>query len=152
MTHGMISAPQPEAVEAALETFQAGGNAVDAAVACALVQTVVDPQMCGIAGFGSCQLYLPEHDLHTTFDFHGRSPLSTTPNMWAHLIEREAHDGWGFILRGRVNEFGYAAITTPRTLAALDEMLRRFGTKPIGELIEQEGRVKKGWFPKNPNR
>ena len=22
----------------------------------------------------------------------------------------------------------------------------------IGELIEQEGRVKKGWFPKNPNR
>ena len=136
MTHGMISAPQPEAVEAALETFQADGNAVDAAVACALVQTVVDPQMCGIAGFGNCQLYLPEHDLHTTFDFHGRSPLSTTPNMWAHLIEREAHDGWGFILRGRVNEFGYAAITTPRTLAALDEMLRRFGTKPIGELIE----------------
>ncbi len=22
----------------------------------------------------------------------------------------------------------------------------------IGDLIEQEGRVKKGWFPKNPNR
>ena len=22
----------------------------------------------------------------------------------------------------------------------------------IGELIEQQGRVKKGWFPKNPNR
>ena len=94
MTHGMISAPQPEAVEAAIETFQAGGNAVDAAVTCALVQTVVDPQMCGIAGFGNCQLYLPDLALHTTFDFHGRSPLSTTPDMWEHLIEHEALDGW----------------------------------------------------------
>ena len=136
MTHGMISAPQPEAVEAALEVFATGGNAVDAAVACALVQTVVDPQMCGIAGFGNAQLYLPECGVHTTLDFHGRSPLATTPEMWEHLIEHEALDGWGFILKGRVNEFGYGAITTPRTLAALDAMLRRFGTKTIGELIE----------------
>ena len=136
MTHGMISAPQPEAVEAALEVFASGGNAVDAAVACALMQTVVDPQMCGIAGFGNAQLYLPECGVHTTLDFHGRSPLATTPEMWEHLIEHEALDGWGFILKGRVNEFGYGAITTPRTLAALEAMLRRFGTKTIGELIE----------------
>ena len=53
MTHGIISAPQPEAVEAGALAFKAGGNAIDAAIACALVQTAVDPQMCGIAGFGS---------------------------------------------------------------------------------------------------
>ena len=57
MTHGMISAAQPEAVEAGLEALEAGGNAVDAAVATALVQTAVDPQMCGIAGFGSLHVY-----------------------------------------------------------------------------------------------
>ena len=125
MTHGIISAPQPEAVEAALEVFASGGNAVDAAVACALVQTVVDPQMCGIAGFGNAQLYLPVRGVHTTLDFHGRSPLAATPEMWEHLIEHEALHGWGFILKGRVNEFGYGAITTPRTLAGLDAMLRR---------------------------
>ena len=60
MTHGMVSAAQPEAVEAGVEALKAGGNAVDAAVATALVQTVVDPQMCGIAGFGSLQVYDPE--------------------------------------------------------------------------------------------
>ncbi len=59
MTTGMVSAPQPEAVEAGLDVLKAGGNVVDAAVSAALVQTVVDPQMCGIAGFGSMHVCLP---------------------------------------------------------------------------------------------
>ena len=136
MTRGMISAPQPEAVEAAADILRAGGNAVDAAIACAIVQTAVDPQMCGIAGFGSIHLYMPKLGVHTTFDFHGRSPLATRAEMWEHLIEHEALDGWGFILKGRVNEFGYGAITTPRTLAALAEVLERFGTKSLSELMQ----------------
>ena len=136
MTQGMVSAPQPEAVEAGLEALEAGGNAVDAAIATALVQTVVDPQMCGIAGFGNLHVYLPGQNVHTTLDFHGRSPLAVRPDMWADLIEREAEDGWGFILKGRVNELGYGAISTPRTLAALDEALNRWGTRPLAELLQ----------------
>ncbi len=59
MTHGMVCAPQPEAVEAGTDVLRKGGNAVDASIACALVQTAVDPLMCGIGGFGSMHLYLP---------------------------------------------------------------------------------------------
>ena len=44
----MVVAPQPEAVEAGIEILRAGGNAVDAAIATAFVQGVVDPLMCGI--------------------------------------------------------------------------------------------------------
>ena len=55
-----IVAPQPEAAEVGAEVLRDGGNAVDAAVAAALVQTVVDPQMCGLAGFGTMQIYLPQ--------------------------------------------------------------------------------------------
>ena len=51
----MIVAPQPEAAEAGADILRSGGNAVDAAMACALVQGVVDPMMCGLAGFGSEQ-------------------------------------------------------------------------------------------------
>ena len=59
MTRGMIVAPQPEAVEAGAMVLKEGGNAIDAGIACAFVQGVVDPQMTGIAGFGSLQAYLP---------------------------------------------------------------------------------------------
>ena len=57
MTDGMISAPQPEAVEAGIEVLKAGGNLIDATVCAALVQTAVDPQMCGIAGFGNTDIF-----------------------------------------------------------------------------------------------
>jgi len=136
MTHGMVTAPQPEAVEAGLECLREGGNAVDAAIAAALVQTVVDPQMCGIAGFGTFHVYMPSRHVHTTLDFHGRSPLGVRPDMWQHLVLREAEDGWGFILKGRVNELGYSAITTPRTLSAFDVALKRFGTRSLRDLLQ----------------
>lgn len=135
MTHGMISAAQPEAVEAGLEAFKAGGNAVDAAIATALVQTAVDPQMCGIAGFGSLHVYNPAKRIHACLDFHGRAPLKVTPDMWEHLLVGEAENGFGFLLEGRVNEIGYGAITTPMTLRALDEASRRFGTMKLADLI-----------------
>ncbi len=135
-THGMVSAAQPEAVEAGLAAFKAGGNAVDAAIATALVQTAVDPQMCGIAGFGSLQVYDPAKGLHVVHDFYGRAPRAVKPDMWQHLLIGEAEDGFGFHLEGRVNEMGYGAIATPMTLKGLSEALRRYGTLPLGELLE----------------
>ncbi|MBU2534027.1 MAG: gamma-glutamyltransferase family protein [Alphaproteobacteria bacterium] len=132
----MISAPQPEAVEAGLDIFKAGGNVVDAAIGAALVQTAVDPQMCGIAGFGSCHLYLADRDIHEIIDFHGRAPIATRPDMWQDLIVRECDDGFGFILKGEVNEVGYQSMTTPMTLRAFDDALSRYGSRTLAELLE----------------
>lgn len=136
MTSAMVSAAQPEAAEAAADILRAGGNVVDAAIGAALVQTVVDPQMCGIAGMGCMHLYLPARGVHTTIDFHGRSPAAVRPDMWADRIEREAEDGCGFILRDRENELGYQAVTTPMTLRAFDLALRQYGTKSLAELLQ----------------
>ncbi len=136
MKHGMVSAPQPEAAEAGLDVLAAGGNVVDAAIAAALVQTAIDPQMCGVAGFGSMHIHLPAQGVHTFIDFHGRAPLATRPDMWADLIVRECDDGFGFVLRGDVSEIGYQSMTTPLTIRALDDALRRFGTRTLADLIE----------------
>ena len=130
----MVSAPQPEAVEAGLDILEDGGNVIDAAIGAALVQTVVDPQMCGIAGFGSCHLRLAD-GTHTLIDFHGRAPLATTPEMWEHLIVRECDDGFGFVLKGEVNEIGYQSMTTPLTLRAFDQVLGRWGSRPMADLL-----------------
>ena len=52
--------------------------------------------------------------------------------------------GWGFVIWSLYTENLFFSI-----------FLGVFGFSCLwstGELIEQEGRVKKGWFPKNPNR
>ena len=136
MVKCMISAPQPEAVEVGLEVFKKNENVMDAAIAAAMVQTVVDPQMCGIAGFGSMQIMMPGKGVNTFIDFHGKAPLAVKSDMWAHLIERECDDGFGFVLKGRPNEFGYLSMTSPMTLRAFAQALSLYGTLPLSEVME----------------
>lgn len=131
----MISAPQPEAVEAGAVALKNGGNAVDAAITCALVQGVVDPQMCGIAGFGSLQVYIRNGD-HYFIDFHGRAPSAVTDDMWEDLIEGEAPDGFGFILKGNVNDVGYQSITVPGSLKAYYEAHSKHGKLSWKEVVQ----------------
>ncbi|MGE0422014.1 MAG: gamma-glutamyltransferase family protein [Reyranellaceae bacterium] len=132
----MIVAPQPEPAEAGAEILRAGGNAVDAAIACALVQGVVDPLMCGIAGFGSCGIYMPGKKFHGYIDAHAPAPLSARPEMWEHLIEGEARDGYGFILKGRVNDIGYQSICAPTNLRMYHDAQREHGALPWEQVVE----------------
>jgi gamma-glutamyltranspeptidase/glutathione hydrolase len=132
---GMVVAPQPEAVEAGALALQRGGNAIDAAIACAFTQGAVDPQMCGIAGFGSLQIYMPKRGVHCGIDFHARCPAATTPTMWEHLILGQARDGFGFLLKDQVNEVGYQAIGIPGSLKAYAEALAEFGTMDLADIM-----------------
>ena len=128
-THNaMIVTAQPEASEAGARVLMKGGNAIDAAMTAALVQGVVDPQMCGIAGFGNCQIFMPGKGVHTCIDFHGKTPLAATPDMWQDQLISETRDGFGYVLRDHVNDVGYQAITTPGSLMAYAEAVREFGT------------------------
>jgi gamma-glutamyltranspeptidase/glutathione hydrolase len=55
--------------------------------------------------------------------------------MWADRIIAETEDGYGFILKDRVNEIGYQSITTPMTLRAFQTVLNEFGTRDFSSLI-----------------
>ncbi|MFT5172888.1 MAG: gamma-glutamyltranspeptidase/glutathione hydrolase [Gammaproteobacteria bacterium] len=135
-TNAMIVAAQPEAAEAGAKVLMRGGNAVDAAMAAALVQGVVDPQMCGIAGFGNCQIYMPGRGVHTCIDFHGKTPLAATPDMWLHLLEGETRDGFGFIVKDEINDLGYQSITAPGSLLAYFEAVRDFGSFDWPDVVQ----------------
>ena len=96
----MIVAPQPEATEAGLSVLEAGGNALDAVIACAFTQGVVDPLMCGIGGMGILHLYDPASGKSLVLDGAASCPAACRPEMWAPLFERECPDGYGYVLRG----------------------------------------------------
>ncbi|QIL69061.1 gamma-glutamyltransferase [Diaphorobacter sp. HDW4B] len=132
----MVSCAQPEAAESGIEILKAGGNAVDAAVACALAQTVVDPLMCGIAGFGTAAVYMPGKSTHEYFDFHSPAPLAAREDMWEALLEGETKDGFGFILKGAVNDIGPQSIAVPATLKGLYEMHAAHGKLPWSVVVE----------------
>src|SRR3977135_3359537 len=133
---GMIVAAQAEAAEVGALMLRAGGNAVDAAIACALVQGVVDPLMCGVAGFGSMAVYLPDRRHHGYIDFPAPAPGRATPQMWEPLIEGEARDGYGFILKGRVNDIGYQSICAPANLKMYYEAHKEHGSLPWSRIVE----------------
>ncbi len=126
----MIVCPQPEASETGADILRMGGNAIDAAVACAFAQGVVDPLMCGIAGFGSMAVYRSETGKTEYLDFHARAPLSAHADMWADLVEGETRDGFGFVLKGQINDIGYQSICAPPALRAYAEGHAKYGKLP----------------------
>ena len=132
----MISAAQPEAAEAGARVLMEGGNAVDAAVAAAFTQCVVDPLMAGIAGYGTLQIAMPDRGVHTCVDFCARAPAAARPDIWADLQVNETPDGYAFVVAGNVNEAGYQSIGTPGTLAGLAHALSRYGTWSFADALE----------------
>lgn len=144
----MIVAPQPIAVEEGAKVLAAGGNAIDAAVACALVQGIVSPQMCGIGGY----LILTMHRAAGTpesaigLDAPALAGSKVTPDMWVDAFIRPNPDGWGYFLKGKVNDIGYTSICTPGTVKGLAAMLSRWGTWPWERVIEPAIRIAEEGF------
>ena len=133
--NGMITAPQPLAVDTGAKVLADGGNA-DAAVAAAFVQMVVTPRSCGIGGFGMMNIHTAATGQETMLDFHGKAGAKAQPGMWEGDIVRENPSGYGYTLKDQVNERGYQAITTPGTVAGLYKASTEHGTMPWRDLIQ----------------
>jgi len=131
----MIVCPQPQAAEIGLEVMRRGGNAVDAAVTCAFVQSVIDPQMCGLGGGGVMLVHSPKAG-DTLLEFYPVAGSLVREDQWERIFIREAADRYGYVLEGWVNDVGYQSVCVPGTVAGLFEALTRFGTVSWAEAIE----------------
>ncbi|HEX3348951.1 MAG TPA: gamma-glutamyltransferase family protein [Acetobacteraceae bacterium] len=143
----MIAAPQPEAVEAGAAVLAHGGSAVDAALACAFTQGVVDPLMCGVGGFGVLQVHDPRTGRTEVFDGLSTCPGAASEGMWTARFQRECPDGFGYVVDGNVNELGRTAVTTPGILRVFAAAHAVFGRRPWRELFGPAiGFATDGWI------
>jgi gamma-glutamyltranspeptidase/glutathione hydrolase len=142
----MIVAPQPEAVEAGADMLRAGGNALDAVLAAAFTQGVVDPLMSGIGGLGSLQVFDPASGKHVVYDGLSCCPAAVRPEMWQGIFVGECSDGFGFIVKGGVNEIGRTSVTTPAIMRLVGAAHAEFGTKPWAALPQAAiAHAEAGW-------
>lgn len=109
-----LSTAHPLATKVGLAVLQRGGNAADAAVAVALALAVVRPQSGNLGGGGFA----------TYFDV-------TTRGVWV-LDFRETAPR----LAGKDMRTGAAAAGVPGTVAGLEALHARFGSRPWKELAE----------------
>jgi gamma-glutamyltranspeptidase / glutathione hydrolase len=142
----IIVAPQPHAAEIGLEVMRRGGNAVDAAVTCAFVQGVMDPQMCGIGGCGVMLIHGPKSG-DALLEFYSTAGSRTREDQWEKLFIREAADRYGYVLEGAVNDVGYQSVGVPGTVAGLHEALMRFGTISWDQAIAPAVPLARDGFP-----
>jgi gamma-glutamyltranspeptidase/glutathione hydrolase len=125
----------------------AGGNALDAVLACAFTQGVVDPLMCGIGGLGTLQIYDPSSGRHLVLDGLSTCPAACRADMWAADFEGECADGYGYMVKAAANELGHRAVTTPGILRVFAAAHAAFGCTKWEKLFDAAiGFAEQGWM------
>lgn len=119
---GMVVTPQPLAAEAGIAVLRAGGNAVDAAVAASAVLMVTVPMHTGLGG-DAIWLVRPPGGPALAVNASGKSARRLDLE-WARASA--AHDG----------DRGAWAVTVPGAVAGWVDVLARFGTMGLDELLE----------------
>lgn len=132
---GMVATVDPIATQAGVDALQAGGNAIDAAVATALMLGVVDGQNSGIGG--GCFLTLRLAD-GRVFAIDGRetAPAGATRDMYL----RNGH------AVPALSQHGALSVGVPGQLAALSYISTNFGKLPIARHLEAAAAVAEAGF------
>lgn len=127
-TMHMVSAANPLASQAGLDVLEAGGTAMDAAVAVQFMLNLVEPESSGIGG-GAFLLYWDASEKQLlTYDGREKAPMSATPEYFF------GDDGkpkkWSEALTGGLS------VGVPGTLRLLEVAHAEHGLAPWGSLIQ----------------
>lgn len=117
---GAAASEHPLVTRAALDVLEKGGNAVDAAVAAALMAGVVSPSSSGLGGGGFAMVSRPGTPEPTVLDFREFAPKG----VQAEVLDR----------RPLAPEERGHLVGVPGEARGLDELIRRFGKRRWAEL------------------
>jgi gamma-glutamyltranspeptidase / glutathione hydrolase len=118
---GVVATESPAAGRVGQRVLDRGGNAVDAAVATVFALNVARPQSCGIGG-GGFAVYRRADARVATVDFRERAPFRFTPRT---LTPPGLHRSFT----------GHLTVGVPGTVAGMDLLLRRYGTRTLAQSI-----------------
>jgi gamma-glutamyltranspeptidase / glutathione hydrolase len=131
-SRGMVVTNHPLASAAGAEMLAAGGNAIDAAIAALFTLTVVEPMMVGLLGGGIAHIRLAK-GRHVAIDNQSRAPFATGPETYR--ADPNAPPGTMDAI-GRANALGPTAVAAPGNLKGWCEVLERFGTLSLADVME----------------
>lgn len=135
--HGIVASQHHLASRVGAEVLEAGGNAVDAAVATALVLGVVEPWMSGIGGGGFMLVGEAATGLVHEVDFGMLAPRGIDPDHYPLVEGYSGHDplfSWPRVLEDR-NQIGAYAVCVPGAIAGFSAAVARFGSMPWADLV-----------------
>ena len=135
-----VAAANPLASAAGLEILQAGGSAVDAAIAVQMVLTLVEPQSSGIGGGA----FLLHYDGHEVVALDGRE---TAPATASETLFVKA-DGKPMAFHEAV--VGGRAVGVPGTVKMLEMAHAAYGRLPWARLFEPAIKLAEAGFPVSP--
>ena len=115
--HGMVASVHELASRAGVEIMQAGGNAIDAAVATGFALAVVWPQAGNLGGGGFMLIRMKDGTTHFV-DFREKAPGKATANMY--------QDAQGNVIPN-LSTIGYKAVGVPGSVKGLVYAEAHFG-------------------------
>ncbi len=133
---GLVAAEHPVGARVGAQILEAGGNAVDAAVASAFAMTVVEPFMSTIGGSGTMLVHLEKKGETVALDFNGQTPARAGESMFR-LIGgvSEALFPWPRV-ENAANEYGHLSVAVPGSVAGLALALGRWGTMELADALQ----------------
>src|SRR2546422_9839232 len=78
-------------------------------------------------------------------------PSACHEDMWADIFEQECADGFGYVVRGQVNEMGHRSVTPPSILRVLEIAHARSGRTPWSDLVTPAVAVAEDGFMVRPH-
>ena len=132
---GVVVAQAHAAANVGVDVLDAGGNAVDAAVAAAFALAAVEPWNSGLGGVGFALVHSAGDARATLVNFGPVAPLSIDPS-WFRLTGRNTADlfGWPEV-EGDANIHGPLSFATPSAVEGYRAMHARWGRMPMNELL-----------------